>query len=328
MEKLLSIVIPVYNVEAYIKKCLDSLLLPENELFQLLDILVVNDGTMDRSGIIAKEYEKNYPEVFRVVDQENRGHGGAWNHGTDLAIGKYLFYLDSDDWCDTAELGKLMTYLRDCDTDMVLLDSTVFHASTGQYEIRDIHRSLLQENFVYDADTFDWKGCGKGYMMTYAHDTVYRTEMMQEFLPLFCEKVMYDDISFQVMPIMLANDFIYLHLNVYVYLLGRPGQSYDPEVRKQRARDDVSEVLKFCMRWTAEHRRIVPEGGTRAEWADISIFDMGTYHYRELALLAIRDAMPCLKEWHEFIKNECKQNDFEHIGHFNLRKTQFRYIFG
>lgn len=304
MVKLLSIVIPAYNVEAYIRKCLESLLLPEKELLSLLDVIVVNDGSKDNSGNIAREFENKYPDVFRVIDQENRGHGGAWNHGTELAVGKFVFYLDSDDWCDTEELHKLVKFLCDCNTDMVFFESTIYHSTTRQYEQRPVHGNYFSENIVYDADAFDWSGCGKGYMMTYAHDTIYRTAMMQKCLPLFCEKVMYDDVSLQVIPIMLAKDFIYVRFNVYIYLLGRSGQSYDPEVRKLRARDDVSKVVRFCMDWITEHRSIVPNGGKRAEWADLSILDMGEYHYKELARLPIRESLPRLKEWHRMINND------------------------
>lgn len=72
MEKILSIVIPVFNVEGYIQKCLDSLLVPEDVL-PLLDIVIVNDGTPDRSAEIAKTYERRYPGIFRVIDKENGG---------------------------------------------------------------------------------------------------------------------------------------------------------------------------------------------------------------------------------------------------------------
>ena len=76
MEKLLSIVIPVYKVEKYIDKCISSLLVPDKQQLQLLDIVVINDGTPDNSAILAKAYEKQYPGIVRVIDQENRGHGG------------------------------------------------------------------------------------------------------------------------------------------------------------------------------------------------------------------------------------------------------------
>ncbi len=81
---------------------------PDEKQLQLLDIVVINDGTPDNSAVLAKEYEKRYPDIVRVIDQENRGHGGAWNHGTERAVGKYLFYLDSDDWFETSELSKLI----------------------------------------------------------------------------------------------------------------------------------------------------------------------------------------------------------------------------
>ena len=138
MQKLLSIVIPVYKVEGYINKCLDSLLVPQGQ-FELLDIVIINDGTPDRSAEMAREYEKQYPGVFRVIDQENRGHGGAWNHGTELAEGKYLYYLDSDDWFDTGQFCRLITYLEKCDTDMILMDRNKYYAYDNREEIIELY---------------------------------------------------------------------------------------------------------------------------------------------------------------------------------------------
>ena len=77
MNKLLSIVIPVYKVEKFIDKCISSLIVPDEKQLELLDIVVINDGTPDNSAVLAKEWEKKYPDIIRVIDQENRGHGGA-----------------------------------------------------------------------------------------------------------------------------------------------------------------------------------------------------------------------------------------------------------
>lgn len=141
-------------------------------------------------------YEKKYPGMFRVIDKENRGHGGAWNYGTELAVGKYLFYLDSDDWFETSEFCKLIEFLKGCDTDMVMVDNKKYYAETDRYEDTNRHVELEQRK-VYDVDAFDWIASGHGYNMTYAHDTIYRTEMLQKYLPLYCEKVMYDDVALQ-----------------------------------------------------------------------------------------------------------------------------------
>ena len=302
MEKLLSIVIPVYKVEKFIDKCISSLIVPDKQQLQLLDIVVINDGTPDNSAILAKAYEKRYPGIVRVVDQENRGHGGAWNHGTELAVGKYLFYLDSDDWFETSELSKLITYLGHCDTDMVMLDGQNYHAAANTYEDKKKHNELTPEK-VYDADKFDWLGTGHGYDMTYAHDTVYRTSMMQQYLPLFREHVMYDDVSLQAIPIAIAKDFIYTKLNVYRYYIGRPGQSFDPKVRAVRAADDVTKVLKFLLDWVRRNRHVVPKGGTRDAYTEDCFQSLATWHYHELAEFPYSIAAPRLKEWDEFLQN-------------------------
>lgn len=112
MNKLLSVVIPVYKVEKYIRQCLGSLILPDEALMDKMEVLVVNDGTPDRSAIIAKEYEAKYPDVFHVIDKENGGHGSAFNVGLAQASGKYLRFLDSDDWFDTKNLAKLLNVLK------------------------------------------------------------------------------------------------------------------------------------------------------------------------------------------------------------------------
>lgn len=301
MTKLLSIVIPVYKVEEYIDKCISSLIVPEEKQLQLLDIVVINDGTPDNSAVLAKEYEKKYPSIVRVIDQENRGHGGAWNHGTELAVGKYLFYLDSDDWFETSELSKLITYLGKVDVDMVLLDSQKYYAETNTYTYTNRHVELEPEK-IYTSDTFDWLATGHGYDMTYAHDTVYRTSMLQKYMPLFCEKVMYDDVSLQAIPIAIAENFIYTHLDIYRYYIGRPGQSFDPKVRAVRAADDVTKVLKFLLDWVRRNRQAVPKGGTREAYTEENFQSMGTWHYHELSLFDAVTAQPRLAAWDEFLK--------------------------
>lgn len=302
--KLLSIVIPVYKVEDYIRKCIESLIVPDKEQLELLDIVIVNDGTPDNSAIIAKEYEAKYPSVIRVIDQENRGHGGAWNHGTELAVGKYLFYLDSDDWFDTEELSKLIDYLKTADTDMVMMDDTTYEAATDTYRINTRKHGELTPEVVYDADKFDWLGTGHGWNMTYAHDTVYRTTLLQQFMPLFCEHVMYDDVSLQGIPIAIAKDFIYTKRNVYRYYIGREGQSFDPKVRAKRAVNDVSKVLAFCLDWYRRHWEAIPQGGTRERYSRDNYQSCATWHYYELCEFPLQYSVPALREWDAFIRKE------------------------
>jgi glycosyltransferase involved in cell wall biosynthesis len=301
MNKLLSIVIPVYKVEKYIDKCISSLIVPDEKQLHQLDIVVINDGTPDNSAVLARQWEKKYPDIIRVIDQENRGHGGAWNHGTELAVGKYLFYLDSDDWFDTEQFSKLITFLGHCDTDMVLLDRKKYYAQEDRYE--DVILVNMEPDKVYDANTYDWLGSGNGSNITYAHNSVYRTAMMQKYLPLFCEHVMYDDVSLQVVPIAIAESFVYTKLNVYRYYIGRVGQSFDPQVRAKHG-DHVTTVLKFVLAWMNQHRADVPVNTTRRDWFNDLWWAFGSCHYEELSLFPYKMAQPRLKEWDEYMLKE------------------------
>lgn len=297
-KKLLSIVIPVYKVEQYIVKCLDSLLVSSEQL-SLLDIVVVNDGTPDRSADMAREYERRYPGIFRVIDKENGGHGSAWNKGTELAVGKYLYYLDSDDWFDTEQFGQLIDVLQEYDVDMVLMDRTKYYAYEDRNEIVALRN--MTPGVIYDANTYDWLHCGNGSNITYAHNTAYRTSMMQKYLPVFCEHVMYDDIILQVMPIIAAERFVYTKLNVYHYLIGRPGQSFDPAVRAKRA-NDVTTVLKQVLAFIRSHREETPAGSTRRAWADDLYSSFATHHYRELSQFPYSTSKERLKDWDRFVR--------------------------
>ena len=93
--KSLTILIPVYNTEKYIKRCLDSLLVPE--VLDDIEIIVVSDGSKDHSAEIVREYVERYPDTIILIDKENGGHGSTINAGIAAATGKYFRVLDSDD---------------------------------------------------------------------------------------------------------------------------------------------------------------------------------------------------------------------------------------
>ena len=116
-QKLLTIVVPVYKVEPYINKCLDSCVLKDEKLMEQLEVIIVNDGTPDNSAEMSREYVKRYPNTFRQIDKENGGHGSAWNVGLKEATGKYLRFLDSDDWL--TNLDMLMNKLATTNADLV-----------------------------------------------------------------------------------------------------------------------------------------------------------------------------------------------------------------
>lgn len=226
--KLITVVVPVYKVEAYIRKCLDSLILPD-EWMNKLEVLVVNDGTPDRSADMAREYEKMYPYVFRVIDKENGGHGSAWNRGLKEASGKYVRFLDSDDWFTTAAFIKLLEKLERIDVDIVISNYNRYYVERDEYEPMVI--STLDTDIIYDAASLNWNE--QPWEVANFWRCTYRTRMLQQHQPLFVEKVFYDDIKLCIASVIYAQKVCYVDQIIYNYLLGRPGQTMSPAIQKK-----------------------------------------------------------------------------------------------
>ena len=122
MDKTLTIVVPTYNMEKYLEKCLSSLIINDKELLKCLEVLVVIDGATDGSCEIAHSFEKECPETFRVIEKENGNYGSCVNRGLKEASGKYIKILDADDWFNTEAFEKYLRRLQNIDVDLVLND--------------------------------------------------------------------------------------------------------------------------------------------------------------------------------------------------------------
>lgn len=238
MSKLLSIIIPVYKVEPYINKCLDSLLLYttdaagkqvlDRERMEQMDILIINDGTPDRSAEMSREYAKRYPEYFRQIDKENGGHGSVWNMGIKEAQGKYIRFLDSDDWLEN--LDKLIDKLQETDADLVMTH-TLDHCENNEQWQHKVDG--IEYEHVYDMETYDWMHNKINLNCFLHHCCTFKRELLLPFLPLFIEKQPYDDSVLPMALIYVGKSMVAYDFTVYHYLMDRPGQSISAEaVRK------------------------------------------------------------------------------------------------
>lgn len=298
MFKLLTIIIPVYKVELYIHKCLDSLIVQDEQMEQL-EVIIVNDGTPDRSAEIAHEYAKRYPRTFRVIDKENGGHGSAWNVGLQEAKGKYFRFLDSDDWFDTNNLVRLIEKLQCCDADIVFTPKTDYFSDDNIYKKRS-YFTYLKEGQVYDADRFDWLSLGMAMDITNFHFCTYKTEMMKPHLPLFLEHQSYDDSILFIVPIIFAKSFVYYDLNIYYYLLGREGQTANDEARIKNYKH-LENVKKQMMMFYKNHP--VSSVGKKAK-LDSLMNTIIWRHYDLLNCLSLDKRKQELKAWHDYLEKE------------------------
>ncbi|MBE6692220.1 MAG: glycosyltransferase family 2 protein, partial [Ruminococcaceae bacterium] len=127
--KIISFIIPSFNSERFLDKCLNSFI--SSEALDKLDIIIVNDGSTDNTPSIADKYASAYSGSIRVIHQENRGHGGAINAGCDAAVGKYLKVIDADDSVVTDNISFFVEKLESIDSDIVLTHYYTTDVTTG-----------------------------------------------------------------------------------------------------------------------------------------------------------------------------------------------------
>ena len=144
-KKLLTIVVPIYNVEKYLNECLDSFALQTNQNFR---VLLIDDGSKDSSGSIAKEYANKNPQLFSYVFQENKGLGGARNTGLDLVDSEYVMFFDSDDFMASRAVENIYKTLEkhSNSVDIVFFNPVIYNMATNSYELWHDH-GLMSEIF-------------------------------------------------------------------------------------------------------------------------------------------------------------------------------------
>ena len=293
MQKLLSIVVPVYKVESYINKCLDSLIIAPN-LMEKMDVLIINDGTTDRSAEMSREYVKRYPETFRQIDKENGGHGSVWNLGLKEAYGKYTRFLDSDDWLENLDL--LINKLDGCDADLVITP-TLCHCPNEELwklEILD-----MEFGKVYDADTFDWLGNRSHGNYVFHHSCTYKTEMFRQFLPLFLEKQSYDDVVLGPASKIGAKSLVAYDFVLYHYLMDREGQSISMEVQRKNIKAKIN-TEKHTIRFVEEHQ--VDINSSKYLFFKEKLPKMYNFGYKYFFDFSYEDNKRLTKEWDEWVR--------------------------
>lgn len=225
MEKVLSIIIPTYNMEKYLRKCLDSLII-EEELMSRFEALIINDGSKDLSSEIAHEYESQYSNTFRVIDKENGNYGSCINRGLKEAVGKYIKVLDADDYFDTCAFKEYINFLWRNDADLVLTDFSIVNDS---YKVqKDITFSLNKVKCF----TFD-EYIEKYPIGVQMHAVTYRLNNLRKINYVQTEGISYTDQEWIHYPMVTVKKILYQSLPLYQYLVGREGQTADVNVIKK-----------------------------------------------------------------------------------------------
>jgi glycosyltransferase involved in cell wall biosynthesis len=298
MQKLLTVVVPIYKVEKFINKCLDSLIVSEEQMKQL-EVICVNDGTPDNSALMAKEYAKKYPETFQVIDKENGGHGSAWNKGVELATGKYLRFLDSDDWL--TNLSEFMSRIEKYDVDLIFTDLQNVHESDRKYDRFHGCSMAMKPEYVYDAEEYDWRKTSKlhnGFNATNFQTCTYRTEILKRFHPVFLEKMFYDDEILFILPLCVAKKFVYIDLTLYNYLKGREGQTTDPKILAKSINFKIK-IRKYQVQFYKEHKPLSEKLNSKIQ----DVLESRNLHtFRMMAGKPLQQSLIEMKGMHEWLQ--------------------------
>ena len=209
MEKILTIVIPTYNMQDYLRRCLDSLIVPEEQMKQL-EVLVVNDGSKDNSSAIAHEYQDKYPGTFRVIDKENGNYGSCVNRGLKEATGKYIKILDADDWFDTEALASFLNLLNNCKADVVLTDFSCYysnHTETVRMYVKHKNQLLSFSEGMNESS--------HQLINIQMHAVCYKTSCFDNLHYHQTEGISYTDQEWVLLPWVNVLSLIYIPLSLY-----------------------------------------------------------------------------------------------------------------
>ena len=225
--KLLSVAIPCYNSEAYMRNCIHSLLAGGEEV----EIIIVDDESKDGTAAIADEYAEKYPTIVKAVHQENGGHGEAVNAGLRNATGLYFKVVDSDDWVSISaykEILKTLEKLAGAKPMVDMLISNFVYEKEGVKRKKVMsYRSAFPQDQVFTWDDVKFLHKGQYILM---HSVIYRTKLLRECGLELPKHTFYVDNIFVYHPLPHVKYLYYLNVNFYRYFIGRSDQSVNESV--------------------------------------------------------------------------------------------------
>ena len=248
MSKILTIIVPSYNMEKYLERGMESLILNTN-LMKQLEIIIVNDGSTDKTSEIAHNFEKKYKETFKVIDKRNGNYGSCINEGLNVANGIFVKILDADDVFITKNFERFIVELiksESCNekVDMFFMD---YHIKNDEYQNTKKYRQKIIENQVININSKNQKILFSGIQH---HCIAYRTSVLRKMGYKQTEGISYTDQEWITIPLLNVKRIKYIPVDVYEYFRGREGQTMDKSIiaKSVNAHTKIGETLinEYC----------------------------------------------------------------------------------
>lgn len=239
--KYISFVVPCYNSQDYMKKCINSLLVGRDDV----EILIIDDGSSDDTGKIADDYQKKYPTIVKAIHQKNGGHGAGINTGLKYASGKYFKVVDSDDWVDNKALKAVLKLVKNVDSDLIVMNYVYTYADG-----RSDHCIKFNNIFKENVET-TWDDTGRFKVTQYLslHSLMYKKSVLDEAKIKLPKHVFYEDNLFIYWPMPYTKSIYYLDVDFYRYFIGRADQSVQESQLIKRSSHQVLVSKEVCNKY-------------------------------------------------------------------------------
>lgn len=240
--KILTVTVPSYNVEKYLPEIIPTYL--DKCILNDLEIIIVDDGSKDRTAEIAQKFVDNYPETIRLISKENAGHGSTINTGIQNASGTYFKVIDGDDWVDTNTFVRFIKILKKCSEDVILSSFNCVNVDSGIITKKAIYG--LEEDKKYSLidilpllrDNYAMHGC------------TFRTDIMRKIKKID-EHCFYVDQECILYPLPYVRTAVYYDLPIYQYRVGNTEQSMSLK-NMQRNRDMHCRVIYSLLKMLSD----------------------------------------------------------------------------
>ena len=292
----LTIAVPTFNMDWCLEKNLNTY--DDYRLSGRLEVLCLNNASEDRSKEIIESFAERRPEIFKLIDRDNRGYGSSVNAAIRTAQGRYFRIVDADDWVDTESLVRLVELLETNESDIVVTDYQLVNMQTGEHTPVRAGDMGVEYGRISSSMEHPMKTEPSIHCLT------YRTDLLRESGFYMQDNIFFVDEEYIVLPFLYAKNIQYLDLDVYRYLVGNPNQSTSNE-KRAKLQYHKEQVIR---RLIGEYQRVSrenPENQT-LPYLKLRTGKLIGDHFTTL-LIYVQDRTEgrrLAKEWESYVRRE------------------------
>lgn len=319
--KILSIIVPSYNMEKYLKRGLLSLVVQKEQLSKL-EVIVVNDGSKDSTLLIAQEFEKTYPGVFITIDKKNGNYGSCINAGLKIANGIFVKILDADDSFITSNFEKAIDVLIESEEKKENIDLFFFDwkyvdeqgATTKELSFNIPKNEAIE--IKSDLDSIYFKDIQH-------HAIAYRTDFLRKQNYSQTEGVSYTDTEWIYKPLLFVKRIKYCPIQVYSYLYGRADQSMSPSQVARGFNSMLAVEKSLVLTYTLKKGTVNPIN--EKIYREKLISNIEYFYSKYLVIYTNKETSLVLFEFDNYLKENC-YDLYCAISGFTISKLKIKYV--